>query len=86
LWVKFLGEERRSLILECELRDATRSQALVSPCGWLKPSTSAVGSGKRTPGTFRHFCFQDRRIRPLCHSSVRERIIYSLRRICGSIS
>ena len=25
--------------------------------------------GIRTPGTLRHFCFQDRRIRPLCHSS-----------------
>ena len=25
--------------------------------------------GIRTPGTLRHSCFQDRRIRPLCHSS-----------------
>src|SRR5690606_17666395 len=28
------------------------------------------GGGIRTPGTFRFNGFQDRRIRPLCHSSV----------------
>ena len=30
------------------------------------------GRGIRTPGTLRYNGFQDRRIRPLCHSSGRE--------------
>ncbi len=35
------------------------------------------GGGIRTPGTLRFNGFQDRRIRPLCHSSVRsKRIIF----------
>lgn len=35
------------------------------------------GGGIRTPGTSRYNGFQDRRDRPLCHSSVR--VIFSIR-------
>jgi hypothetical protein len=31
------------------------------------------GGGIRTPGTSRYNGFQDRRIRPLCHSSIEKR-------------
>ena len=34
------------------------------------------GRGIRTPGTLRYNGFQDRRIRPLCHPSGRENIIF----------
>lgn len=35
------------------------------------------GPGIRTPGTFRFNGFQDRRIRPLCHFSKKERRKYN---------
>ncbi len=34
------------------------------------PGFACRGGGIRTPGTLRYNGFQDRRIRPLCHSSV----------------
>lgn len=34
--------------------------------------------GIRTPGPLRVFCFQDRRDRPLCHSSIKREIIKSI--------
>ena len=37
---------------------------------------SGGGAGIRTLGAFTHNGFQDRRIRPLCHPSVKKREIY----------
>ena len=43
--------------------------------GPLSSLTAFGRGGIRTPGTLRYFCFQDRRIRPLCHSSTNKYLI-----------
>lgn len=67
---------------DTEEEGLTRSLSLVSPLHGHRPPTkkphpvsglSMYGRGGiRTPGWFPISCFQDRRIRPLCHSSVSE--------------
>ena len=42
------------------------------------------GGGIRTPGTLRFNGFQDRRIRPLCHSSVLVKLLHLHPKPCGS--